>query len=547
MQTPEPRRIHRLSSQLANQIAAGEVVERPASVAKELVENSLDAGADDILVEAEQGGAGLLRVRDNGAGIHPHDLVLAVSRHATSKIDRPRDLLGIRSLGFRGEALASIASVSRFSVASRQADGASGWRLEGDGSAPPRPCAHPVGTTVEVRDLFHNVPARRKFLRAERTEYEHLEETVRRLALGCFHAGFTLRHNGRAIFSLRAATEAREQERRLMALLGRGFIENALALRFEAAGLTLTGWVGRRGYGRPQSDIQYVYLNGRVIRDRVVNHALRQAYDGQVEEGRHPAFVLYLEMDPAQVDVNVHPTKHEVRFREARLVHDFLVSALRDALRQDPTQAEESVTAPAPVRAPATDVHERRADYRRTTPAPGRNTGKWRPLTVIDGRFMVAESEHGLGVADLQRLAQADAAAAFADGGPVAASPLLFPVSVKSEKAALDALEVAGELPDALGFDVNPVSGGAVLVRAVPAVLAADPEGAVEALLAGLAQGADRHGLAAALAATARAPGHGSHEAQLRWLERARAKADVPGVWRELGSEQLTRLLEVPL
>ncbi|MGE0080234.1 MAG: DNA mismatch repair endonuclease MutL [Thiohalomonadaceae bacterium] len=538
-----PRRIHRLSPQLANQIAAGEVVERPASVVKELVENSLDAGADDILVEAEQGGAGLLRVRDNGAGIHPEDLILAVSRHATSKIDRPRDLLGIRSLGFRGEALASIASVSRFSLASRTADGDSGWRLEGDGSSPPRPCAHPVGTTVEVRDLFHNVPARRKFLRAERTEYEHLEEVVRRLALGSFHAGFTLRHNGRAVFSLRAATDAREQERRLMALLGRGFIEHALALRFEAAGLTLSGWIGRRGYARPQSDIQYVYLNGRMIRDRVVNHALRQAYEGEVEEGRHPAFVLYLEMDPTQVDVNVHPTKHEVRFRETRLVHDFLVSAVRDALRRDPAVEEVPVQpAPTPPRAPAGgQVRERGSDYRRA-PA-GVTEPAWRALTLVGGRFLMAEGPQGLGVADLARLVQAEASVAFAGEGPVPSSPLLFPITVRADSAVLDALDGAGELPAALGFDLNPVSDEAVLVRAVPAVLSADPQGAATALLDALARGDDRERLAAALAAAARTPTLSSEEARNRWLERAR-QARAPGVWRELGPERLARLME---
>jgi DNA mismatch repair protein MutL len=541
METSVSRRIQRLSSQLANQIAAGEVVERPASVIKELVENSLDAGADDIVVEAEQGGVRLLRVRDNGAGIHPEDLVLAVSRHATSKIGKPRDLLGIRSLGFRGEALASIASVSRFTLASRRADNEAGWSLEGDGSAPPRPCAHPVGTTVEVRDLFHSVPARRKFLRAERTEFEHLEETLRRLALGRFDVAFSLRHNGRTVFALRAAGEPQERERRLMALLGRGFIEHVLALEFEAAGLRLSGWIGRGDYTRPQSDIQYVYLNGRVIRDRVVNHALRQAYEGLVETGRFPAYVLYLDMDPAQVDVNVHPTKHEVRFREARLVHDFLVSAVRDALRQGGENPAPRPT-PRPHAAPAPVVRERSSGYSTAQARAEAAPAGWRPLTVIGERFLVAAAPDGLALADLERLARVEAAEVLAGETPPGSSPLLFPVTVRCTSDGLTALEQAGDLPARFGFDLNAVSDDAVMVRAVPSVLAAAPEQAVTALLAALASGSDD--LDARLAAAARAPNLASDETRLRWMGRAQARADVAGVWCELSPERLARLME---
>ena len=539
MQSPASLRIQRLSPQLANQIAAGEVVERPASVVKELVENSLDAGADEILIEAEQGGVRLLRVRDNGTGIHAEDLLLAVSRHATSKIGKPRDLFGIRSLGFRGEALASIASVSRFSLASRRADSETGWLLEGDGSAPPRPCAHPPGTTVEVRDLFHSVPARRKFLRAERTELEHLEETVRRLALGRFDAAFTLRHNGRTLFSLRAAADPREHERRLMALLGRQFIDHVLALDFTAAGLRLTGWIGRGDYARPQSDIQYVYLNGRVIRDKVVNHALRQAYEGRLEQGRFPAFVLYLTLDPAQVDVNVHPTKHEVRFREARLVHDFLVSAVRDALARGgdsaaPPPVEPAPRAPAPraVREPPTAAYAR-------APARPAEDPAWRPLTLIDGRFLVAAGPEGLGLADLERLARYEAAVAFAGAASVASSPLLFPVTVKCRPEGIAMLEACGDLPARFGFDISAVSEDAVLVRAVPGVLATAPEQAVAALLDALAERADP---GVRLAAAACAPVLPTDEAQVRWLERAR-QSGAAGVWCALSPERLARLM----
>ncbi|GAA0562135.1 DNA mismatch repair endonuclease MutL [Halomonas salifodinae] len=330
------RRIRILDPRLANQIAAGEVVERPSSVLKELVENAVDAGSQRIELELEAGGARLIRVRDDGGGIAEADLPLALSRHATSKIASLEELEGVASLGFRGEALASIASVSRLELISNTAeDPQAGWRVVAEGrQMEPRvtPAPHPRGTTVTVRDLFFNTPARRKFLRTEKTEFGHAEEAFRRLALSRYDIGWSLRHNQKTLHQLRPAADAAGRERRIAALLGKGFLENALALDLEANGLRLWGWVGLPTFSRAQADQQYFFVNGRVVRDRLVAHAIRQAYRDVLFHGRHPVFVLYLELEPSVVDVNVHPTKHEVRFRDGRLVHDFLFSSLHRAL-----------------------------------------------------------------------------------------------------------------------------------------------------------------------------------------------------------------------
>ncbi|MCL7946077.1 DNA mismatch repair endonuclease MutL [Marinobacter sp. ATCH36] len=327
--------IRLLTPRLANQIAAGEVVERPASVVKELVENALDAGARRVDIEIEQGGVKLIRVRDDGSGIDEADLPLALSRHATSKIENLDDLEAVASLGFRGEALASISSVSRLALTSRTEGQEAASRVEVEGrdmDASISPAAHPVGTTVEVRDLFFNTPARRKFLRTEKTEFNHVDECVRRQALSRFDTGFTLRHNQRVVQSLRPAENPLDRERRIGSLCGQQFIDNAVVIDAEATGLKLWGWVALPTFSRSQADLQYFFVNGRVIRDRLVAHAVRQAYRDVLYNNRHPAFVLYLEVDPANVDVNVHPTKHEVRFRDGRLVHDFIFRTLHKAL-----------------------------------------------------------------------------------------------------------------------------------------------------------------------------------------------------------------------
>ena len=342
------RRIHVLDTRLANQIAAGEVVERPASVVKELVENAIDAGSSHIEVELEAGGVRLIRVRDDGSGIAEGDLPLALARHATSKIASLEELEGVASLGFRGEALASISSVARLElVANTAEDPRNGWRVVAEGrdmEARLSPAPHPRGTSVTVRDLFFNTPARRKFLRTEKTEYGHIEEAFRRQALSRFDIAWVLRHNQKTVHQLPAADSPAGRERRITALLGKDFLEHALHLDLAVGGLRLWGWVGLPTYSRAQADHQYFFVNGRVVRDRLVAHAIRQAYRDVLFGGRHPVFVLYLEVDPAVVDVNVHPTKHEVRFRDGRLVHDFLFSSLHRALGEArPGQPEPGV------------------------------------------------------------------------------------------------------------------------------------------------------------------------------------------------------------
>ena len=335
MTTTAPR-IQVLDPRLANQIAAGEVVERPSSVTKELIENAIDAGSQRIEVEIEQGGARLIKVRDDGIGIGEEDLPLALARHATSKIGSLEDLEGVSSLGFRGEALASISSVSRLELISNaEDDPRHGWRVVAEGrgmEARVTPAPHPRGTSVGVRDLFFNTPARRKFLRTEKTEFAHVEEAFRRQALSRYDIAWVLRHNQKVIHQLPAGHSAAARERRIASLLGKNFIEHARYIEREAGGIRLSGWVGLPTHSRSQADQQYFFVNGRVVRDRLVAHAVRQAYRDVLFNGRHPVFVLYLELDPDVVDVNVHPTKHEVRFRDGRMVHDFLYSSLHHSL-----------------------------------------------------------------------------------------------------------------------------------------------------------------------------------------------------------------------
>ncbi|KPA92542.1 DNA mismatch repair protein MutL [Pseudomonas asplenii] len=346
----ERARIELLSPRLANQIAAGEVVERPASVIKELLENSLDSGARRIDVDVEQAGVKLLRVRDDGSGISADELPLALARHATSKIRNLEDLEQVMSLGFRGEALASISSVARLTLTSRTRDADQAWQVETEGremEARVQPAAHPVGTSVEVRDLFFNTPARRKFLKAEKTEFDHLQEVIKRLALARFDVAFHLRHNGKGILALHEANDDASRARRVAAVCGSGFLEQALPIDVERNGLHLWGWVGLPTFSRSQADLQYFYVNGRAVRDKLVAHAVRQAYRDVLFNGRHPTFVLFLEVDPAAVDVNVHPTKHEVRFRDGRMVHDFLYGTLHRALGD--VRPEDQLAAPAAV------------------------------------------------------------------------------------------------------------------------------------------------------------------------------------------------------
>ncbi len=326
-----------LPARLANQIAAGEVVERPASVVKELVENSIDAGATRIDIDIEKGGSKLIRIRDNGKGIIKDELQLALSRHATSKITTLDDLEAIMSLGFRGEALASISSVSRLTLTSRTATQEQAWAAYSEGrdmQVKLQPTAHPVGTSVEVLDLFFNTPARRKFLRTEKTEFTHIEELLKRIALSRFDVTLNLRHNGKLVKQYRAAKTDRQIEQRIQSVCGKNFADNMLKVELQHQDLKLYGWITTPAAARSQGDLQYCYVNGRMMRDKLINHAIRQSYELALRPEQFAAYVLFIEIDAHQVDVNVHPAKHEVRFHQARLVHDFIYQALVDALGQ---------------------------------------------------------------------------------------------------------------------------------------------------------------------------------------------------------------------
>ncbi|HHX8512082.1 TPA: DNA mismatch repair endonuclease MutL [Vibrio diabolicus] len=405
-----------LPARLANQIAAGEVVERPASVIKELVENSLDSGATRIDIDIEKGGAKLIRVRDNGKGIAKDELGLALSRHATSKIHTLDDLEAIMSLGFRGEALASISSVSRLTLTSRPAAQEEAWSAYSEGrdmQVKLKPAAHPIGTTVEVLDLFFNTPARRKFLRTEKTEFAHIDELLKRIALSRFDVTINVRHNGKIIRQYRAAKNQLQTEKRIAAVCGNAFVRHMLRIELEHQGLKLHGWITTPEGARQQSDLQYCYVNGRMMRDKLINHAIRQSYEMSLKPDQFAAYVLFIELDPHQVDVNVHPAKHEVRFHQARLVHDFIYQALADALAQsavidkpqvnesafhrvEPNESEEVEHSPAPekVQEPASSpVPERVYQAIESTPAyPGRSDYEVKPRNSGPSETSVREA-----------------------------------------------------------------------------------------------------------------------------------------------------------
>ncbi|MBE2898491.1 DNA mismatch repair endonuclease MutL [Pasteurellaceae bacterium 20609_3] len=359
-----------LPPQLTNQIAAGEVVERPASVVKELVENSLDAGASEIVIDIERGGAQLIRVRDNGVGIAKDELTLALARHATSKISDLDDLEHILSFGFRGEALASISSVSRLTLTSRTAEQSAAWQVYAEGRdmlATLKPAAHPVGSTVEVATLFYNTPARRKFMRTEKTEFGHIDEVIRRIALVKNTTAFTLTHNGKVVRQYPKAHSEAQKRKRLSQICGAEFVQHALEINWQHNDMHLYGWVADTQFLRHQNDLNYSYVNGRMMRDKTLLHAIRQAYGEQLDSQLYPAFVLFLDLDPSLVDVNVHPAKHEVRFHQARLVHDFVYQGVKEAL----SQADQlPLNAPSPATNRAAAGVNSFTDTARSTSAP---------------------------------------------------------------------------------------------------------------------------------------------------------------------------------
>ena len=513
--------IQQLPDTLINQIAAGEVIERPAAVVKELLENSLDAGATRVEIDIEAGGLRLIRLRDDGCGLSPDQLQLAVQRHATSKIASLDDLECVGSYGFRGEALPSVLSVSRFSFTTATADADHAWSLSGAGSADaqPKPAAHPAGSTVEVRDLFFNTPARRKFMRAESTEYRHIDQLVRRVALARPQVALKLSHNQKTHLNLLPADDLAAIQARVGEVCGDGFLDNALAIDEQTNGLRLWGWVALPSFSRSTADLQHFYVNGRPVKDKLVSHALRRAYSDVLHSSRYPAFVLYLEMDPAGVDVNVHPAKAEVRFRDSRRVHDFLFGTtqrlLRD-VRPEPEQhhrvplsridasgsgswgsaahpsAASSTQAsyPAPMTPRALPLAEQ--------PRPSTSSSAWAALPAagvaqadahsedkkalplgrvvgqIRGIFILAENDAGMVIVDMhaahERVLYERFKQQLADG-QVSSQRLLMPVDVELSESAADMAERRADWFARLGLELDRGGLRSVTVRSVPPLL----------------------------------------------------------------------------
>jgi len=514
--------IHTLPSHLINQIAAGEVVERPASVVKELVENSLDAGAGAVTIEVDAGGTRLIRVIDDGCGIDRDQLVSALSRHATSKINSLADLENIASLGFRGEALPSIASVSRLTLVSRSQQADSAWKLQARERADPVPDALPQGTQVEVLELFYNVPARKKFLRTEQTEYKHIETLFKNMALSHPAVAFKLIHNQKVVYQLPSVQNPAEQARRLAALCGKSFSESLVEIDINSDHLRLQGWVALPTFNRSQADMQYFFVNQRMVRDKLINHAVRQAYQDVLFHGRHPAYVLSLTMDARELDVNVHPQKHEVRFRNSRMVHDFLFRSLHQALGEvQPAQQIESpgfaladeVTAAQPGQ-PAlifnqqyrgdrsSNLREQMQSYAALLqPDPQSDEVSEAQqeipplgfaLAQLKGIYILAENSGGLIIVDMhaaherivyERMKQ------NAQQEDVIAQPLLVPIAFNVSQAEADLVEENVEFFSHLGFKVERLGPEQIRLRAIPALLKnADSEQLLRDVLADLVE-----------------------------------------------------------
>jgi len=480
------QRIHRLPDTVINQIAAGEVIERPVSVVKELLENSLDAGARHLTIEVAGGGGRMIRVMDDGHGIHEEDLRLAVDRHTTSKLARAEDLARIGTLGFRGEALSSIAAVSRLILTTRQEGTEHGWMASlaaGDSTPVIKPAPHPVGTTVEVRDLFYNTPARRKFLRSEQSEFLHIQELVKRVALSRVGLALRLVHNGRQVVHVSGAM--REPEARMQAVLGGHFSEHSIRIQQRSGDYFLSGRLGLPEAARSQSDQQYFYLNGRSIRDKLITHAVRLACQDRLYPGRQPSYLLYLEMDAALVDVNVHPAKHEVRFRDPRNVHDFVYGCLVQALTGAAAGCPQEHVQPAQRKAAGSTG----ADHAWRTGEPS----TWyppafapsvnelqppqdgaRPIALVHGRYIVAENREGLVLVDSLRarelMVHARLHAAYT-AGEVRSRPVLVPLVFPLSAKETELLDRHLELLARLGLVIVHSAPGAMMVRALPLAL----------------------------------------------------------------------------
>ena len=463
-------RIHALPLNLANQIAAGEVIERPASVLKELVENSIDAGATQISIDIEGAGSQLIRVSDNGFGIHPDDLPLALSRHATSKLHSSEQLSHIASLGFRGEALPSISSISELTLSSRQQDSDCAWQLTPNNESI-TPSAHPLGTTIEVRNLFFNVPARRHFLKGNKTESHHIATTFHRLALSHFDIGFQYKTSTSGTIKLAIADSIDKKQQRIAKVCGKAFISNSLHIEQQFDDINLQGWLGTAEAHRAQSDIHYFFINGRVIRDRVITHAIRQAYADLIPSGRYPAFVLYLTLPLDQVDINVHPTKHEVRFRDARLIHGLITRALQDALASE----QNPIDIPKQEQMPLEDsIAEKPQQYKTSVSQIQQEDNFGAGTSLLHQRYIIAESKQGPMLLDLQLAEQTLRQQQLADAiqsNTLRSRPILVPIRIEltQQKSQL-LLQYKDTLSSlAITFKAN---DNYIIVESIPSLLA---------------------------------------------------------------------------
>ncbi len=486
----EFQRIKILPTQIAAQIAAGEVVERPASVVKELLENSIDAGAQSVLIDVHQGGTSFIRVRDDGHGVHKDDLSLALTPHATSKIRQLHDLQCSTSLGFRGEALASISSVAQLTLMSKHLHSKYAWQLQREhNKVEVTPIAHPQGTTVEIRQLFYNTPVRRKFLKSERTEWQHIADVVKRVALVVKHLGIRLQHNDRQIMHFPPATDIHGVRLRLRKLLGGSFADAALTIDVEHLDLQLHGWVLPPEQSRAHADIHYFFVNGRMVKDRLLNHAVCSAFGETLAVGRYPGYVLYLTCAASEVDVNVHPTKHEVRFQQARLVHDFVQNSLQQLLGASLSKTKAAIAAtPLVFKENAgitvNAIGESVIPYKAEQLSTSRVFAN--ACHLLGGRFILATSAVDLFVIDALKarrwlLRKFISSAIAADG--LRAQPLLLPMTVKLSVQAVEALLAQSSLWRRFGIDLDQVAPNTVIVRALPQCLRdVDVESLLQAL-----------------------------------------------------------------
>ncbi len=562
-------RIHQLPESVANQIAAGEVIERPASVVKELIENSIDAAATKIYIDIEQAGIGLIRVRDDGQGIHKDDLKLALQPHATSKLSTFSDLSQIASLGFRGEAIPSIASVSRFKMTSRLMNESHAWSIDntfvGENSAI-KPAAHETGTTVEVNDLFFSTPGRRKFLKTEKTEYLHIQSLIRAISLSHFSTGFFVKHNEQSLFRLPACNDDFDQ--RIKNICGASFLNKSVRVDSEKDGMHLWGWLGLNDVARSQSDRQYFYVNGRIVRDKHVNHAIRLAYDDRIATGRYPSFVLHFQLDPSLLDVNVHPAKSEVRFSETRNVHDFIYGSLLDSFKQPVMSVghDNQRDMQSDVKYETNNIGEQQTvneenpiyqnqtnSFKQTELLQSRKPSS-KYLFLSSGQFIIAtidNIQYLIDVARSRALITTDYLLEKFKSNTIIKRPILVPVASELTQDKLDLVINKAALINQWGFELEQIAPTQILIRSLPSRLVyAETISVVKNLLQAISKNKSDKEIATTLAEHVNDSGIGHNEESIMQLlneissyeNNTNASDSLP--WRKLDAQTLQSLID---